>query len=73
MTSENGFLRRPGACGALRRFLRTEAGAVTVDWIVLTAIILFLGLATGFYLRSSVPQVAERMGDHLEDTPVTPE
>ncbi len=60
------------AARAVSRFWRGQAGAVTVDWVVLTGFIVFLGMATAFYVATSVPQVADKVGTHLEDTPVMP-
>lgn len=37
-------------CKTVQRFLGSEDGAITVDWIVLTASILMVGIATVFFL-----------------------
>ncbi len=39
-------------------FLNDESGAVTVDWVVLTAAIVGLGIAVLFTISSSVEDVA---------------
>ena len=44
----------------LTGFLRDEDGAVTVDWIVLTAGIVFLGIAMGFTVTASIPSLANK-------------
>ena len=56
----------------LFRFWRESAGAVTVDWVALTAFTLILGMAAAFYVSSSVPHVANTVGGHLENTTVLP-
>lgn len=54
-------------------FLRDENGAVTVDWVVLTAAVVFLGVVGGFAIGSSVPSLAGKLGDFLESRPVGPD
>ncbi|PRY95618.1 hypothetical protein BCF33_1240 [Hasllibacter halocynthiae] len=39
------------------RFARDEDGAVTVDWVVLTAAIVGLGIAVGASIRSGVQKL----------------
>lgn len=54
------------------RFLREESGAVTVDWIVLTASVAFLAI---FIVATFVPAnngVAQRMAAGLNTVKVTP-
>jgi Flp pilus assembly pilin Flp len=48
-------------------FLNDEAGAVTVDWVVLTAAIVGLGLLIFSYVRPAVSNVAQQIGVELED------
>ena len=48
-------------------FLKDEAGAVTVDWVVLTAAIVGLGLLVFTYVRPSVSNLAEGIGTRLGD------
>lgn len=48
-------------------FLTEDEGAVTVDWIAMTATILFLGMATAFYVSTSVPFVAEKLSSFLDN------
>jgi Flp pilus assembly pilin Flp len=48
-------------------FLKDEAGAVTVDWVVLTAAIVGLGLLIFSYVRPAVSNVAQQIGVELED------
>lgn len=68
MTALKKTLLRPA-------FVTNEGGAVTVDWIVLTAGLVALGLGAAFYITSSVPQLADRTSDFMRDydleTPIT--
>lgn len=54
----------------LRRLLQQEDGAITVDWIVLTASIAMLGLAVGFTVSSSVPELASDISTYVEQQTV---
>ncbi len=63
----------PGAIGRAIRFLRGEDGAVTIDWIALTASMVFLGAAAGFFATSELPQLAARVDNALETRPVMPD
>jgi Flp pilus assembly pilin Flp len=47
-------------------FLNDEAGAVTVDWVVLTAAVVGLGLLIFTWVRPAVSNVAEQIGIELE-------
>ncbi|HBZ42918.1 MAG TPA: hypothetical protein DEO85_02445 [Maritimibacter sp.] len=47
-----------------------DDGAVTVDWIVLVAVIVMLGMGAAFYVTSSVPHVANNMSSFLSKTDV---
>lgn len=49
----------------LRDFCRDQDGAVTVDWVVLTAAAVFLGLGSAFVIAASVPQVAEGISGYM--------
>ncbi|MCI2399036.1 hypothetical protein [Aliiroseovarius subalbicans] len=48
-------------------FFHDEEGAVTVDWIVLAAAVVFLGMGSAFVVASSVPQVANDVGADMEE------
>ena len=48
-------------------FLKDEAGAVTVDWVVLTAAIVGLGLLVFTFVRPAVSNLASGIGDKLGD------
>lgn len=49
-----------------RSFSQDETGAVTVDWVVLTAAIVGLGIATYGVVSSGVKDVSGNVGTHLE-------
>ena len=49
-------------------FLKDEAGAVTVDWVVLTAAIVGLGLLIFNFVRPAVSNLAEGIGNALITT-----
>jgi len=46
-------------------FLNDESGAVTVDWVVLTAAIVGLGLLVFSFVRPAVSNLAAGIGDEL--------
>jgi Flp pilus assembly pilin Flp len=48
-------------------FLNDEAGAVTVDWVVLTAAIVGLGLLVFNAVRPAVGSLATGIGLELDD------
>jgi Flp pilus assembly pilin Flp len=47
----------------LRNFLKSESGAITVDWVVLTAAIVGLGLAAVASVHNSTNGLSERVGN----------
>lgn len=53
-------------------FLREDDGAVTVDWVALTAAILMIGMFTGFTVTSSVPSLADSVSTFVANRPVVP-
>jgi Flp pilus assembly pilin Flp len=48
-------------------FLKDEAGAVTVDWVVLTAAIVGLGLLVFNFVRPAVGSLAVAIAGELGD------
>ncbi|MDZ4086012.1 MAG: hypothetical protein U1E69_04340 [Tabrizicola sp.] len=46
-------------------FLKDEAGAVTVDWVVLTAAVVGLGLLIFSWVRPAVSNLAEAINAEL--------
>lgn len=55
------------AAKRLTGFLKRQDGAITVDWIVLTASLVFMGIAAAFYVSSSVPVIADKTSDYMRD------
>lgn len=53
---------------ALSRFHKDEDGAVTVDWVVLTAAIIGLGIAVVTVIGQSTTPIADNLGQYLKDT-----
>ena len=49
-----------------KAFLASESGAVTVDWVVLTAALVGLGLAVMAVVSSGVGDLSNDMADELE-------
>lgn len=48
-------------------FLKDEAGAVTVDWVVLTAAVVGLGLLIFNWVRPAVSNLAQAINTELSD------
>ncbi|GKY87165.1 hypothetical protein [Sinisalibacter aestuarii] len=46
---------------AVTKVFRDEDGAATVDWVVLTAAIALTGVGAGFYVTSTIPDLADRI------------
>ena len=55
----------------INTFLGNEDGAVTVDWVVLTAAIVGLGIAVLSTVTSGAKSVTEAVSSHLEGTTIT--
>ena len=49
----------------LRRFRKNEDGAVTVDWVVLTAGVAFLGVFLVSMIQSAVTDKSEGIGAYI--------
>jgi Flp pilus assembly pilin Flp len=47
-------------------FLKDEAGAVTVDWVVLTAAVVTLGLVVFNFIAPAVSTLASDIGDEID-------
>lgn len=54
-----------------KSFWRDERGAVTVDWIVLTAAVTWLGLSAVGALQDAVQTLAERLETSVSAGPVS--
>lgn len=48
-------------------FVADEDGAVTVDWVVLTASIVLLGAASMFIVTGNIPGFADRISSSLSN------
>ena len=53
-----------------RKFGASEDGAVTVDWVVLTALICSLIMVAMAGLRGNMTSVGERVGNQLSTTSI---
>lgn len=49
------------------KFLRSEDGAVTVDWVVLTAAVVGLGLVIGSTVGQSTVDLAGLIGEDVDE------
>ncbi|WP_179378999.1 hypothetical protein [Jannaschia marina] len=52
---------------SLRRFLAAETGAVTVDWVVLTAAMVGLALAVSSVVSDGLEELAREVAQFLAD------
>jgi len=73
MTEYNEFPGRTRARRAVLRLLKDELGAITVDWVVLTAFLVFLGIGASFYVATSVPVVADKISQNMSSMTVLPD
>ena len=55
----------------IKRFLECESGAVTVDWVVLTATIVGLGAAVITTVANGALDHSTGLGAHMGDQSVT--
>ena len=49
----------------IQNFLKDEDGAVTVDWVVLTAAVVGLGIAGVTAVNTGIGDLAESIGDEV--------
>ncbi len=54
----------------IKNFRNDEDGAVTVDWVVLTAAIVALGIAVGGVVSGGVEEIADKIVVDMGATPV---
>ncbi|KPQ15041.1 MAG: hypothetical protein HLUCCO18_13560 [Rhodobacteraceae bacterium HLUCCO18] len=52
----------------IKSFAKSESGAVTVDWVVLTAAIVGLGLAVMAVVSGGIEDLSTNISDTLTDT-----
>ena len=50
----------------MQSFVRSESGAVTVDWVVITATVTGLGLSVVSMLAPAVSNAAQEIADMME-------
>lgn len=53
----------------LKRFLHNESGAVTVDWVVLTAAVVGLAVAAYLQIETSTHSLADAAGARIAAEP----
>ena len=56
----------------IKNFTADESGAVTVDWVVLTAAIVGLGIAVIAAVSNGVGSLGERISEAVADQPIGP-
>ena len=66
------MLVRTTACTCLKGFLRSESGAVTVDWVVVTAAVVGLGLSSAAAVRMGTSALGEDVNASLSNASVSP-
>ncbi|MEP5730609.1 MAG: hypothetical protein ABJL67_14695 [Sulfitobacter sp.] len=49
----------------IKSFIRSEDGAVTVDWVVLTAAVVSLAVVVIFAIQGSTDDVGDGVGEYL--------
>ena len=54
----------------INQFVKDEDGAVTVDWVVLTAAVVGLGVAGVAAVKGGVDSLAGSIGSHMSDANV---
>lgn len=54
----------------IHKFLNDEAGAITVDWVVLTAIVIGLGMIVLVPIAYSTDSSSGQVSNNIRDVPV---
>ncbi|MCI2394989.1 hypothetical protein [Aliiroseovarius sediminis] len=49
----------------VRGLIVSEDGAVTIDWVVLTASLVMLGMAAAFLVTGNVPGLADKISTYI--------
>lgn len=64
----SGLAASFGACigRALRRFVRSQDGAVTVDWIALSALMIMLALFSTARMQEATSEVGPMISDSVD-------
>lgn len=55
---------------AIRNLLRREDGAITVDWVVLCAAVIGMGMLVLTPIAFSTENATQTVSDYVEDVPV---
>ena len=55
----------------IKNFAANESGAVTVDWVVLTAAVVGLGLAVLSLIKGKTETLTNKIGDAMDSMSVT--
>lgn len=53
-------------------FFKHQDGAVTVDWVVLTAAVVLLGMGAAFTVSGNVPGLADQISTTVANSEVVP-
>lgn len=53
-------------------FLASEEGAVTVDWVVLTSVVVSLGMAVGYLIWGNTGGAVRKVADYVSTQGVNP-
>jgi Flp pilus assembly pilin Flp len=64
-TALRGHAKEKAMTNFLKRFAQDESGAVTVDWVVLCAAVVGIGIAVAGTMKTSIDGVADRIGDDI--------
>ena len=54
----------------MRRFIRSESGAVTIDWVVLTAATVGMSLAVMSVVSDGIEDLGDRIWTQISDIPL---
>jgi len=51
---------------ALQRFVKDDSGAITVDWVVLTAAVVALGVAAAAAMSTGTTELSENIWTYMD-------
>lgn len=57
----------------IRRYLQDTSGAVTVDWVVMTAIVVSLGVAAASNISAGVQTSSVKVQEFMEEQELLPQ
>lgn len=52
---------------ATQQFLASEDGAVTIDWVVLTSVVIVVAMATGYMVRGQLSAPSSQIAAQVEE------